>query len=320
MKTSQTTSCWPYRASIIIPTYNRRDLLNHTLQTLVKQTLSQTDFEVIVADDGSSDDTFALVQHYQQTGQLAIRYCWQPDLGYRPGSARNMGILLAQSELCILIDSGVLLAPDAVEQHIRMHTLAERPLALIGYVYGFEQFDTHGDELKRLINPGDMAHTISLLQQSGDFADIREAYYQQYNDDLIDLPAPWIFFWTCHVSARRQDFINAGLFDVGFDGIWGCEDNDMAIGLQEAGTTIVLNRQAIGVHHPHDKGSEEKFRLSHQNRVYLHQKRNTYATYLLQKAVGEECSDLNERILTMPLVAPRTVATTPAKAALYETV
>lgn len=291
-----------YQASVIIPTYNRSELLDYTLRSLTRQYLAKEAFEVIVADDGSSEDTLTIVRKYMGEGQLNIRYCWQKDAGYRPGSARNMGIKLADGEVCILIDSGVLLAPDAVQQHIWAHQFAQQPSAIIGYVYGFEQFDTNGDSFKRLINVDDIGRTTQRLEHTGLFSDIREPYYQRYNDDIADLPAPWIFFWTCNVSVRREDLLSIGLFDPHFDGIWGVEDNDLAIRLQQAGNRITFNRAAVAIHYPHDKGSEEKFKLCHQNRLYLHQKHNTLATCILAEAYGEECTDLNERVLAT--VAP----------------
>ncbi|MBY0445348.1 MAG: glycosyltransferase, partial [Burkholderiales bacterium] len=75
--------------SIVIPTYNRADLLRYTLESLVLQTLDKQLFEVIVVDDGGSDNSEEVVRAFAE--QLNIKYFWQEDKGFRAGKARNIG-------------------------------------------------------------------------------------------------------------------------------------------------------------------------------------------------------------------------------------
>jgi len=76
---------------VIVPTYNRSWLLRETLRQLTRQSLPVADFEVIVSDDGSSDDTAEVVTEF--ANRLRIRYHFQQDLGFRaaavcvPGAA-----------------------------------------------------------------------------------------------------------------------------------------------------------------------------------------------------------------------------------------
>lgn len=46
------------KASVIVPTYNRKKLLNYTLESLSKQTMNKEEYEIIICDDGSNDNTF----------------------------------------------------------------------------------------------------------------------------------------------------------------------------------------------------------------------------------------------------------------------
>jgi len=114
------------------------------------------------------------------------------------------------------------------------------------------------------------------------------------------MPAPWIYFWTCNVSARRQDLVDVGMFDKNYDGNWGCEDNDLAIRLHQRGIKIVLNRKAASIHYPHDKDMSEKAAQGFINCKYLHKKFNTPETALflenyLQNLTNESV-DINELI------------------------
>jgi glycosyltransferase involved in cell wall biosynthesis len=67
---------------VIIPTYNRSKLLNYTSGSLLKQNIPTNTFEVIVSDDGSSDDTKEIAEQYKDL--VNLRYVFQDDLGYCP--------------------------------------------------------------------------------------------------------------------------------------------------------------------------------------------------------------------------------------------
>src|SRR5690349_6227106 len=135
-----------YEVSVIIPTYNRGKLLCYTLDSLLKQNISKNDFEVIIGDDGSSDDTRLLVKKYES--QLNIKYAFQDDLGYRPASARNKAIRLAEGKVCLLIDSSVILDPNCISEHMQFHRKNESAAA-IGYVFGFDHNEASEDLLKK---------------------------------------------------------------------------------------------------------------------------------------------------------------------------
>src|SRR5574337_278681 len=89
--------------SIVIPTYNRVDLLARTLDSVWRQLF--TDFEVVVVDDGSSDGT----QAYLRSLGDRIRVVQQANSG--PGAARNAGIRTARGKYVALLDSDDLWLP-----------------------------------------------------------------------------------------------------------------------------------------------------------------------------------------------------------------
>ncbi|PRP72607.1 hypothetical protein BUE93_00820 [Chromobacterium amazonense] len=77
------------KISVIIPTYNCSALLAASLRALQRQTLPRAQFDVIVCDDGSSDDTAQVAAGF--SGSFALRYLWQADLGFRAATALNLG-------------------------------------------------------------------------------------------------------------------------------------------------------------------------------------------------------------------------------------
>ena len=103
--------------SVVIPTYNRAPLLRRTLVSLVEQR-NAPPFEVIVADDGSADDSQQVTAEFRD--RLAIRYCHQEDKGYRAAKARNMGAAVASAPILMFLDSGTLAGPDLLAGHLRL--------------------------------------------------------------------------------------------------------------------------------------------------------------------------------------------------------
>jgi len=86
--------------SVVIPTYNRADLLKECLQSLAEQTFKS--FEVLVCDDGSTDNTAEVVISFQ--GQLDIRHLVQENAG-GPATPRNLGIKHAKYDWICFLDS-----------------------------------------------------------------------------------------------------------------------------------------------------------------------------------------------------------------------
>jgi glycosyltransferase involved in cell wall biosynthesis len=85
--------------SIIIPTYNRASKLKLTLDSVIAQTF--TDFEVLIMDDGSTDNTEAVVGSF---ADLRICYEWAPNSG-GPATPRNRGIEAARADWICFLDS-----------------------------------------------------------------------------------------------------------------------------------------------------------------------------------------------------------------------
>ena len=100
------------KVSICIPTYNRKDYLRQTLDSVYAQTYK--DYEVVVVDDGSADETGEMIK---KAAYPNLRYCWQENAG--DAAARNRLIKLAEGEFITFIDSDDLLMPDAVERMIK---------------------------------------------------------------------------------------------------------------------------------------------------------------------------------------------------------
>jgi glycosyltransferase involved in cell wall biosynthesis len=106
------------KITVILPTYNRPDILPETLSCLHKQTIENESLEILVIDDGGTPVTRSIVQGFSNKFR-DIRYLSQEQRGQ--SSARNLGIKNAHGRLLFFIGDDILLAPDVLEIHEKFH-------------------------------------------------------------------------------------------------------------------------------------------------------------------------------------------------------
>lgn len=99
--------------SVIIPTYNRAEMLKEAMQSILNQTYQN--FEILVIDDGSVDNTKEIVQSYKDK---RINYIWQEHSGLSP-RARNTGIKIAKGMYIALLDSDDIWLPRKLEEQLK---------------------------------------------------------------------------------------------------------------------------------------------------------------------------------------------------------
>jgi glycosyltransferase involved in cell wall biosynthesis len=205
--------------SVVIPTYNRRDSLLHTLQELTKQTCQ--DFEVIVTIDGSSDGTAASLAQLTPQLSFVLRYFEQTNAG--PGTARNRAAKEAQGRYILFIDDDIEALPDLIEQHASIHA-QQSGIAVIG------------------TTPAPPTERQSAWASYEDrmFA----KHYRKVREGLWQEVGPRLFY-TGNSSLAREDFWRVGGFD---QSLRRGEDIELGYRLRDNGIKFVLNEKAIGLH------------------------------------------------------------------------
>lgn len=215
--------------SVIIPTYNRPDRLLNCLAALERQTVERRRFEIIVVDDGSTDDTSRLLQPLAEEGR--IRYFRQPNSG--PAAARNLAIREAQGSLLLIIGDDIIATPQLLAEHLSYHQRLDRPgLAVLG-------FTDWSPEI-----------TVTPLMRCEGLA--AQFEYYLIPQGLVDAEnLPYRFFYTSNISLPRRFMLeNHFFFDEEFLTAMG-EDGELAYRMQKKGMRIVFNPNAIAYHeHP----------------------------------------------------------------------
>lgn len=289
------------KISVIIPVYNNPHELRLTLDSVAASSFPLTELEVLVCDDGSSPSMKAVAEEYQNA--FPVQYFWQEDKGFRPGTARNMGIRAAGGELCVFLDSGVILTTGCLAEHYRLYQKYGENLVEIGYVYG-NDLTSDLDEMRGIIgrnSPDDAA----AIMRSCHMLDGRERDYAQCGDELYRWPAPWIVLWSLHFSVPTAFMRENGVYFDEFFCTWGCEDNDFGIQAHEKGARFVLARNAQAIHYPakvrsYDRlHNDPEFRAGWlKNKDYLKSKWATHELVQLWLSKG------GKAVKDLPLLPP----------------
>jgi GT2 family glycosyltransferase len=211
--------------SVVLPTYNRRAILERCLSALGQQTLDAAQYEIVVVDDGSQDGT----REWLRT-RSDIRLIEQPR-NAGPAAARNAGIKAARGDLVLFLGDDIVAPPRLLEQHVREHAqLADPHAAVLGYApWGQQQEIT---PLMRYLFEG--------------------RSFQQFRYHAIRDPehVPYGFFYTCNLSLHRSFLLDYGLFDEEFRHAYG-EDTELAYRLSQHGLRLVFRRELVAEHyHP----------------------------------------------------------------------
>jgi glycosyltransferase involved in cell wall biosynthesis len=229
--------------AVIVTTYNRPDALAAVLEGYLAQT--GPCFELLVADDGSTEDTRKVVTDYAARASFPLHHVWQEDNGFRAAAARNRAIAATRADYIIFTDGDCIPPRDFVAQHFR---LAEAGFFLSGnrilLSEAFTQrtlglhLPVHERHLSAWLLPrlrGDINRWSPLLRlPDGDW---RRA-----------APERWAGAKTCNLSAWRDDLVRVNGLDESYSG-WGLEDSDLVIRLLHAGVRHKSARFAAPVFH-----------------------------------------------------------------------
>ena len=211
-----------YRVSVVIPTYNRWEKLRRVLDGYRELRLPLTEFEVLVCDDGSTDETPDRVRAYAEDAPYAIRLLRAPNSG--PATARNRGLRAADAPLVVLTDDDCVPHPDLLLRHLAS---TRQGVATIGYIEWHPEIEV--TPFMAFLSPG-----------------------YRFNFAQIEDPQDATFrcFYTANVSIWREDVLAIDGFDENFPAA-AYEDIELGYRLHRAGIRLVYDELAI-IYHLHE--------------------------------------------------------------------
>jgi glycosyltransferase involved in cell wall biosynthesis len=287
------------RASVIIPTYNMCAELDSTLSFLGAQELGEGDgLEVIVVDDGSADATESVAGAHARALPLTLLRRPRDHLSCR-ARARNLGLNQAAGELCIFLDSGMLVEPNFVRAALAQHRL-HPDAVLLHETLGL--YAAALDVDRQSLTPQRLRSVFGPRVTDAAWLDIRQGLFEAVNDDLSRLPAPWALGWSCALSVPTRQARDVHGYDEDFLG-WGAEDIDFSYRLMRAGARFANANQALCVHIPHPRLDEPRKRAQHvTNKLKLHRRGYELETELNVLLGGIACNLLVLRLERLALL------------------
>ena len=235
-----------FQTALLISTYNWPEALDLVLQSVLLQTHLPS--KILIADDGSKEETKQLIKEFQLKSTVPIFHFYQEDKGFRKAKILNKAVAGSNVDYIIQVDGDCIMHPNFVEDHLN---LAEKGV----YLYGSR---------------------VNILPNAVEkIFRMKKIYFNIFSNEIKNrtrtLHIPFLSrlykshegisrkFRGCNVSFWRDDFIAINGYNEDFEG-WGREDSDLAIRLGNNHIKAKRLRYAgIAYHIYHKTNSKDHF-------------------------------------------------------------
>ncbi|HII29478.1 TPA: glycosyltransferase [Candidatus Woesearchaeota archaeon] len=251
------------KLSVIVTTHNRADALEMCLKALADQSYPKPGFEVIVIDDGSSEETGQLVKELASSLPIRIRYSYQEHMG-RSGvsKARNKGITEAKARHVLIMGDDIIASREFLMEHMRIH-------------------EEHKNAHKANMDKGEVIERGSAVLGLTEWHPklkatlfmnflINEGHQFNYKGIKDRNNCGYGMFYTSNISLATSWFTEE-LFD---EEMFALEDVELGYRLEKKGLKIVFNPRALAYHyHPiTEEQFYNKIRNTSINAVHMYRK------------------------------------------------
>lgn len=211
------------KVSVIISTYNRPEALVKVLEGLLGQT--RLPDEIIIADDGSTDETRTALLPFLENKRIQIKHVWQTDDGFRLAQIRNKAILASSSEYLVFLDGDCIPERHYVQDHLH---LARKGCFFQG---------------KRVIVNQKAHEAFTFSGTQSVFGLIRHAVTSGISNSHHIIRIPFFPSYTtarmsgirgCNMGFFKADLLAINGFNQAFKG-WGREDSEIVVRLYNYG-------------------------------------------------------------------------------------
>lgn len=239
------------KTSLITPTYNWPEALELLLLSLKNQSILPN--EVIIADDGSKEETKKLIQKFQSDFPIPIIHVWHQDYGNQKPMIMNKAIAKAKYDYIIEIDGDIIMHKDFVKDHL---TYAEKGYYLFGSRVNIQASFLKTLFEKKIIHFGFFAEGIKKRTRT-----VRFPLFMKFAESHEERSRK---LRGCNMSFWKEDFIKINGFNEGLVG-WGIDDSEMIQRLHNIGIKGKrLKQTAIAYHIYHKEQDKNNLEINHQ--------------------------------------------------------
>jgi glycosyltransferase involved in cell wall biosynthesis len=238
----------PSVVSVIVATYNWKEALALSIRSLFNQ--SVLPHEIIIADDGSGEDTRKLIEELRAESSISVVHCWHEDKGFRLAAIRNKAIGMAKGDYIIQIDGDIICHPD----FIRDHLLYSREKT---FVCGKRVNLSKEDSLNTLKNNHLTVSRESFLNNKAANKIRSEFLMKLLKGKVNRLISKGVM--GCNMSYSKEDALKVNGYNSDIQG-WGREDDEFILRLQNAGCRKkMLKFGGIAYHLFHKEAPRDSF-------------------------------------------------------------
>lgn len=211
------------KISVIVSTYNRPDALVKVVNGLFAQTCLPD--EIIIADDGSTDDTRAALLPFLDSQRISVKHVWQEDQGFRLAQIRNKAILASSGDYLVFLDGDCIPEGHYVQDHLH--------LARKGYFFQGKRVIV-SQKAHEAFDFSDTQSVLCLLKHAATSAlsnrhhIIRIPFFPSYTTARLS------GIRGCNMGFFKTDLLAVNGFNQAFKG-WGREDSEIAVRLYKYG-------------------------------------------------------------------------------------
>ena len=209
------------KLTLIITTYNSPQLLSLVIKSIKNQSVFPD--EIIIADDGSTQETKDLVGAFKKNSNFNIIHKWQEDIGFRAARSRNNAITESTGDYIVLIDGDVILHSSFLKDHLEN---AEPGF----YVQGSRALLT-----KKLTKKSIDEKKINFSLFTSGVMNKKNTIHSKFLSLIFSNKSNKLNgIKSCNMAFYRQDCININGFNNNFEG-WGREDSEFVVRLMNSG-------------------------------------------------------------------------------------
>lgn len=242
-----------FRIAIMVSTYNWPEALTLSVRSMLRQTLPPS--EIIIADDGSGEETRAAIEALKKESPIPIKHVWHEDRGFRLSEIRNKAIAAADADYIIQVDGDCILERHFVQDHA---SLAEAGAFVCG-----SRVKLPEDETRRLTSEasttdvGKVRVGISNPHYTNSLriAPLRKLMARRYGKRIEHLRGCNMAFW-------KSDLIRVNGNNEDLNG-WGHEDQELAWRLHFAGVEKKMLKFGGICYHLHHKEASKDGEWKH---------------------------------------------------------
>lgn len=241
----------PLQISVIIPTYNKVKYLSLVLQSFFSQTIDKSKYEIIVVDDGSTDNTEKVLKKINFDGnfsyifwprrRMAKKEFWQTWAKFhnRAGLVRNIGIEKARGNIILFNDNDIIVEPDCLKRHLRHHL--KHPDLVVKSMRWFVN-DAFSIEKRLSIKVNNLRKNAK--SEKTEFG--KKIHCRMYNLAREG----WQRITSYNMSVSKKNLAQVGLFHMDSP-FWGYEDIDLGFRLGKLKKRLMWDSDINVYHLPH---------------------------------------------------------------------